>query len=342
MKGQILFLMLALPASWMLTGAVRRYAIRAAMLDYPGPRSSHTVPTPRGGGLAIAVVVLSGLALAATLRWIPEPVAFAMIGGGIPIAVIGWLDDRRGTAPGTRLTVQAVAGAWALWWLGVPPPLQAGSWPFLALGALVAVLGIVWATNCFNFMDGIDGLAGGEATTVGLAGALVLLAAGHRQLALVSLLIGTASAGFLMWNWSPARIFMGDVGSGLLGFLFAALAVASATAGALPLVAWIILLGVFAFDATATIVLRAWRGEPWYQPHRSHAYQLAVQSGWSHSRVVATVLLMDVCLAGTVWQGMRYPDLWPALTVAAIAVVAAVYWWVQRAWAARLGAKRPT
>ena len=284
----------------------------------------------------MALVALSGIAAAGALGWVPLPVTLALVGGGVAVAFMGWLDDRRGAGTASRLAVQVMAALWALWWLGVPASFRvAGSPAFDSIGVLIVVLGIVWATNSFNFMDGIDGLAGGEAVTVGLAAALLLLAVGQRGLALVSLVIAAASAGFLIWNWAPARIFLGDVGSGLLGFLFAGLAVASDRAGALPLLDWLLLLGVFAFDATATLIRRAWHGERWYKAHRSHAYQRAVQTGWSHARVALAVFVINGALALVVWAGWTWPRVRFLFALGAATALGVMYWRIQRLWEAR-------
>ncbi|MBA3556407.1 MAG: glycosyltransferase family 4 protein [Gemmatimonadales bacterium] len=326
-----------LVAAWALSGWVRRYALRRSMVDLPNPRGSHSTPTPRGGGLAIAISGLSGLALAGALGWVPGRAAAALVGGGILVAGIGWADDRGNVPAAARLAVHLLAASWALWWLGALPTLETG------LGAVslgdagwaVALVGIAGATNIYNFMDGIDGLAGGEAVSVGLLGAVILLAAGHGDLALVPLLIAAASAGFLSWNWAPARLFMGDIGSGLLGFLFGTLAVASENAGALPVLAWLVLFGVFAFDGTATLLRRFLRGEVWYQPHRSHTYQRAVQVGWTHEQVTRAVLLLNLVLAALVWAGERWPALRFPAALVAFGGLAVLFWRVQRTWIAR-------
>ncbi|HEU0080065.1 MAG TPA: hypothetical protein VFQ76_20630, partial [Longimicrobiaceae bacterium] len=164
-------------------------------------------------------------------------------------------------------------------------------------GALLAVVALVWLTNLYNFLDGIDGIAGGEAVAVGGVGGALLWAAGERGLAAVALVAAAAGAGFLVWNWQPARIFMGDVGSGFLGFLFGALAVASERVEGPPALVWILLLGVFVVDATLTLLRRAGRGERLHEAHRRHAYQRAVQSGLSHARVAGAVLAIDALLA---------------------------------------------
>jgi Fuc2NAc and GlcNAc transferase len=171
------------------------------------------------------------------------------------------------------------------------------------------LVGIVWMTNLYNFMDGIDGLAGGEATIVcGFAGALIA-ASGQFGLALVAWLLAASSAGFLAWNWAPARLFMGDVGSGFIGFVIAVLAVASENARALTLLGWVTLSSIFVVDATATLVRRALHGEQWYSAHRLHAYQRAVQAGLSHRRVTTIVLLLDLLLCVLAWLGWRWKGL---------------------------------
>jgi Fuc2NAc and GlcNAc transferase len=162
---------------------------------------------------------------------------------------------------------------------------------------MLGIIGIVWAINLYNFVDGIDGLAAGEAVTTGVIGGLILLGMGHIGLAMISLLIAAASGGFLPLNWAPAKLFMGDVGSGMLGYLFAVLAIASENANAVPLLIWVLLLGAFVFDATVTLCRRIIHGEKWYHAHHSHAYQRMVQAGRSHAQVSATVLIINLVLA---------------------------------------------
>jgi Fuc2NAc and GlcNAc transferase len=202
--------------------------------------------------------------------------------------------------------VQVLAAAWTGSWIGVPAAV--GSNAVAVALAVVSVVAIAWCCNLYNFMDGIDGIAGSEGVIVGLTGGWLLWRAGAADLALVSFLIGAASAGFLVWNWPPARLFMGDVGSGLLGFLFGALAVASVERGAVPLVSWLLLLGVFVFDATATLLRRMIAGERWYAAHRSHAYQRAVQSGLSHRTVTLTTVVINIVLAALAAVAALVPD----------------------------------
>lgn len=298
MPERAVFIVAAAVLSWLLASRVRLYALDR-LLDIPNERSSHSSPTPRGGGLAIAVTVIGGLVLAAMSRWIEWDLAVALSGGGAMIAAVGWIDDHRDLPALVRFAVQFLSAGWAMFWLDGLPALSVGSTqvPLGLAGTALGMIGIVWAINLYNFVDGIDGLAAGEAITTGVIGGLILLAMGHAGLAMVSLLIAAASAGFLPLNWAPAKLFMGDVGSGMLGYLFAVLAIASENAGAVPLLIWVLLLGAFVFDATVTLCRRIAHGERWYHAHHSHAYQRMVQAGRSHAQVSSMILVINLVLA---------------------------------------------
>lgn len=319
--------------SLVVTGVVRRYALARSVVDVPNHRSSHSEPTPRGGGLAIAIATLGGGGVLAALGVVSRELAFAFVGGGALIAAIGWLDDHQSIRARVRLVVHLLAALWAVAWVGAPRAVDVGVGviPLGPLGAVLAVLGIVWFTNLFNFMDGIDGLAGGEALVAGLAGGALLLARGAAGPAGLAFLIAGASAGFLVWNWAPARIFMGDVGSGLLGYLFAVLAIASDGAGAVPLLVWILLCGVFVFDATVTLARRVLRGERVQDAHRDHAYQRLLAVGWGHARVSGSVLVLDAVLALLALTAVKEPRLLPLCFAGAVAMLTAVYLRIERA-----------
>ena len=309
-------------ASLFITDAVYKYATHRSILDVPNHRSLHSVPTPRGGGLGICVVAFFAV-IAAMAAGLLSPRVGAALLGGIPIALIGWIDDKRGANAGVRLLVHTAAAVWAVWILGGLPAIDLGvarvSWG--PAGGAVAVLLIVWLTNLYNFMDGIDGIAGTEAAVVAGAGGILLLATDQTGLGVVSLAICGASLGFLIRNWAPARIFMGDVASGLLGFLFGVIGVASERSGGIPLVAWLILLALFVADATFTLIRRIARGETWYAAHRAHAYQRLVQAGWTHARVSLFVAFLNVVLAALVVAAIaRHELLLPLLLVTAAAL----------------------
>lgn len=322
----------SLSIAWAATGLVRRYALARAILDVPNHRSSHSVPTPRGGGAAIVVAFAAGLLALGVLEIVAISSIVGIGGGAVLIAIIGWVDDRHGVPARYRFLVQVGAAIWALWWIG--------GFPYFAIGAaklrlgiagpVLAVLGIVWYTNLFNFMDGIDGIAGGQAATCGAFGAILLFLAGHLDLAAVALVIAAASIGFLFWNWSPARIFMGDVGSSMLGFTFATLAISAENAGAVPLGISLLLGATFIVDATVTLVRRIARGAKWYEAHRSHAYQRAVQSGFTHAQVSGTVIGLNVAIGAALVATRESPQTQLLVFVIGTVAVIALYLLVER------------
>jgi Fuc2NAc and GlcNAc transferase len=307
------------------TGWVLRRAQRAGILDVPNERSSHTVPTPRGGGLAIVAVASAG-ALAMAWQGADRGLLTGWLGGGIAVAAIGWMDDRRSVRASLRLLVHLIAAAWAVYWIGGLPPLLVGSQMYdLGLaGDVLAVLGIVWALNLFNFMDGIDGIAASESAFVCLAAAALMAwngIAGAEQGILVAL--GAASLGFLKWNWPRARIFMGDVGSGFLGFAIATLAFAYARHEPVAPLVWLILFGSFVADSSVTLLSRLFRGVPVYQAHRTHAYQrLADRWGGHRPVTVAYIVVNFVWLLPCAFFALSYPPMAPILVVLALTPLA--------------------
>lgn len=268
-----------------------RIVTRLSILDHPNERSSHVHPTPRGGGLGIVAALLPGAVVAAFVR--PAGLSFAAyaaIGAAtVALAVLGWVDDRRGVGAAVKLLVQAgaavavVAGAGAVRSVALP---GAGD---VALGAAGPILTVAWLiafSNGFNFMDGIDGLAGLFAGLSGMFLATAAAIAGSNGMQWLALPVAAASFAFLTVNRPPAKVFMGDVGSLPLGFLLALIAVLGVEAG-VPFPAAFLILGPFLFDTATTIARRVSRGENLTAAHRSHLYQRLVAAGWSHGRVCA-------------------------------------------------------
>lgn len=322
----------SLAGSWLLTGQIRRFALANAILDMPNARSSHAIPTPRGGGVAIVLLVLGGTFLASRVEMLhPDAAAAFIVGGGL-VALVGWLDDRRGVRPALRALIHFAAAGWAVYLLGGLPSLTVGSGVVALgpLGSLLAVLGIVWMTNLYNFMDGIDGIAGGQALCAGAAGGVLLALSGSAGLASVAFVVAAATAGFLIWNWAPAKIFMGDVGSGFLGYTFGALAVASENAGGVPLLAWVLLLGVFVVDATVTLLRRVAARQVPHEAHRDHAYQRAVRGGMSHARVSGWVIVLNLGLAALAVLAWMYPALLVPFCAAGLLLLLIPYRMVER------------
>lgn len=287
----------ALGLSYALTGWLRAYALSQGIVATPNPRGSHNRPTPTGGGLSFVLVFLGTVLALTFLLPMNRELWLALLGGGV-VALVGWLDDRRGLSVRVRFFAHTLGALWAVVWLGGLAQLQLGtsSVSLGLFGSLLAVTGIVWSINLYNFMDGIDGLAGSQAVIVAAAAGGFLFVAGAYQVSLACWVLAAAAGGFLFWNWPNAKIFMGDVGSGTLGFVFAVLAVHTENQGVTPLLVWVILLSPFIVDATATLIRRFKQREKWYEAHRTHAYQRATQFGYSHLEVTATVLLIDLGL----------------------------------------------
>jgi len=278
----------SLALSLLLTGVLRRYALARGLLDIPERRSSHEVPTPRGGGVAIVLVFMLALVLINRFSDLPVTQLWALLGSGGLVAVIGFIDDHGHIPARWRLIAHAIAAVWALAWLGGLPPLTAFG---LALdlgwsGQLLAVIYLVWLLNLYNFMDGIDGIAGIEAVAVCIGGA-VLYGLSDSVVSEWKLPIVLASAvlGFLFWNFPKARIFMGDAGSGYVGLVLGVFSIQAAWVAPNLFWGWIILLGAFVVDATVTLLRRIFRGEKFYQAHRSHAYQYAARKYGAHHTV---------------------------------------------------------
>lgn len=316
------------------TRAMMTLAKRWHFLAIPNERSSHTHPTPKGGGIAIAAAFFFGLIVLKHVGIIPRELFFALFPGGLLIALVSLLDDVRHVHFGIRLVFHFIAVSWALFFLGGMNTLYVG-FTTLELSWLTNLvpLGMVWMINIYNFMDGIDGLAGAEAVIVGVGGGMLLAATGAWDLAFVAWCIALSSAGFLFWNWAPAKIFMGDVGSTLIGYTFAVLAVATERLHVIPGTVWLLLLGVFVIDATLTTLRRLVCGEAWFNAHHSFGFQKYIERGFAHHTVTAGIIVIDLVLLGLSFFVLRIPAL--ILPVLATALFLLSLLWRnagQRAW----------
>lgn len=282
--------------SLIMTGCLRWYALRRNLLDVPNQRSSHTVPTPRGGGVSIVLGFLLTLPILLTMSLISSATFWSFGGAGLLVAVIGFCDDHAHIAARWRLLAHFVAALWGVAWLGgLPSVTIAGAtldWGILGGG--FAVFYLVWMLNLYNFMDGIDGIAGIEVITVCLGGAALYVFQGYWVEASLPLILALAAAGFLVWNFPPARIFMGDAGSGFLGVMLGLLSLHAAWISSSFFWAWLILLAVFISDASVTLFRRMLRRERIYEAHRSHAYQHASRKLGKHLPVTLFVAAINV------------------------------------------------
>lgn len=282
--------------SALLTGGIRRYAISRSLIDVPNARSSHSVPTPRGGGVAIVLIFLLFLPVFGVMGEAERPLIWSVLGAGAGVATLGFLDDHGHIAARWRLLGHFLCAAWALFWLGGLPPIEywGGVIDLHLFGVIVAAFYLVWLLNLYNFMDGIDGLASVEAICTCVGVSIIYWLTGYAGLIGAPLLLAMAVAGFLMWNFPPARIFMGDAGSGFLGVMMGVLSLYAAWKSSIFLWVWLVLLGVFVVDATFTLFSRLLQGRRVYEAHRSHAYQHAARKVDSHLSVTGAVAAINI------------------------------------------------
>lgn len=321
-------------ASTVLTGAAIAFAVSAALSfalarskwlfwprDTPNERSLHGAPTPRTGGVAI----LLGLGVAAA-SWGEPPRGSALwvFAATLLVAGTSFADDRRGLPPALRLALQTVAAAAVVWGAGLTVPQV---W-LPALGTVntgrmadaIALLGLLWMTNLYNFMDGMDGLAGGMTAVGGTFLGVALFDHGDPAAARLSFALAGAAAGFLTQNWPPARLFLGDVGAVTIGFLVGVLTLTGATRAGLDPAVPLLVFAPFVLDATLTLAHRAARGRRVWEAHRDHWYQHLVLAGWGHRRTLLLELAL-MLLSGA--AGLTWAEASAALRTAILVVAAA-------------------
>jgi Fuc2NAc and GlcNAc transferase len=290
----------------LITGLLRNYAISRHLIDIPNARSSHKTPIPRGGGFAIVVVFVCGLFALSFMNYINQNTMSAIFGAGILVALIGFLDDHSHISAKWRLLAHFAAAGWGLYFLGGFPPLvmpiQTLNLGFINIDLnwffqIIGLFYLVWLLNLYNFMDGIDGLAGIEAITACFGGAFLYMMVTHQttdHFWIVPALMMVIVAGFLIWNFPVAKIFMGDVGSGFLGIVVGLFSLQSAWVMPQLFWCWLILLAVFIVDATITLIRRYLHGEVVYQAHCNHAYQHAARFYSNHITVTLAVGLINM------------------------------------------------
>lgn len=283
-----------LTISFLLTFIIKNYAIKKSLVADVNERSSHTVPTPHGGGVAIAITWFIGLSYLYVIDQIDSTLFYSLIIGFI-ISIVSFFDDIYELSPKVRLTSQAFVSVVGLMVLGGLDSLNFGIFVIenTIVNNIIAFIAIIWFINLYNFLDGINGYAGSEAIFLSLAG-LIIFSGSHFGVLAVCVL------GFLFWNWNKAKIFMGDVGSTLLGYNIAIFTIYYTNLSNENLWIWLILFGLFWFDATLTLLRRKLNGEKLSQAHKKHAYQRLTQSGWSHYKVTNASIVVNILLLGVV------------------------------------------
>ncbi len=283
--------------SVLLTIYYRRLALRFKILDIPNERSSHKQPIPRGAGITFFVSFNLILALLIQQDILTMKYTFPVFLGGPVIMLLGYWDDISSIPATVRLTVHLLVSLFIFILIssGFSKVVEISflpAWPWLTTG--FCILFIAWFINLYNFMDGCDGLA----TSVGMVGSglisLLSYLSGHEDLAIIYLILAYSLAGFLVFNWHPAKVFMGDAGAYFLGYVFGALALVSKMYYDSSLYIHLIVFGLFVVDATWTLARRAWRGERVFSAHRQHAFQKLIKQGWGHARVTSLYVLITV------------------------------------------------
>jgi Fuc2NAc and GlcNAc transferase len=242
---------------------------------------------------------------------------FAALMAALLIACIGIVDDIKQLDVRWRIPAQFLASAYVVYCLGDVPAINFGlfSFPESLLLNILAVFALVWLLNLYNFMDGIDGIAATELIAVNLVSLLIVISS-DAVLTLLSASFAAAAGGFLLWNWAPAKIFMGDVGSSFIGFTLGVMALLSLFHGSMTLWTWVLLLGVFIVDATLTLFVRVRSKQRWHEGHASHAYQNAARHYKNHAKVTITIVLINFFWLGPLaWLSMQYPEMGLAMTV---------------------------
>ncbi len=318
----LLFLLLSFILSFLVTKLAIRYATNFGLFDIPGKRTSHNVITPRGGGISIIMVYLFFISL---YWWIGYDDQYLLILDilicGSVISLVGFWDDHQDVPAKLRILIHFIAAIISvLYFLELPELLFFSTYiglPFLLVPLYTIFL--VWMLNLYNFMDGIDGLASVEAITVLISASLIFYLQGNSTYPNIMLILAASVVGFLIWNWPPAKIFMGDAGSGFIGFTVGLIMISTSNSNDINLWSWLILLSVFIVDATFTLLQRITKGGNWYEAHRSHAYQILSRKFKSHRKVTIGVLIINaIWLFPLAYLTARYEYWAPLFSLIAI------------------------
>lgn len=326
------FLILLTILSYVCIGVFIKYAIRKNFLDLPNSRSSHLVPTPTGGGMVFPILWIAFLLILYFIGYIKSNYLLVLFPPVFLIGITSFLDDKYCLSARLRFTAQLVSVIYSVIAVGGLPELNLGfisvHWGFI--GYIFAILALLWSINLYNFMDGIDGIAAVEALFVFGFGGYFVWQAGGIGLAYIIWSIAAIVTGFLLWNKPPAKIFMGDVGSTLLGFLVIMFGLLGEVYYRVPFLLWIILYSVFLFDATITLVRRICHGDTWYQAHRLHAYQRLQLEHWSHRKILLWVVLLNIILAAFACLAFNFQHYMLILLIISMVLLAIIYMFIER------------
>lgn len=314
----IAMVVLLIALSWWLLGKLVPVLINNEIVDHPNDRTLHKGAVPRGGGLIIVGGLLLGLLGITVVSG--EYVFF----GVLTLLMLGWagvswVDDRRSLSPQFRLLTQlilALATILAFGWVERVSGVNL-HW----FGPLLSLVGLVWMANLYNFMDGLDGLAGSQSVIASVTLSYWFYSSGALYLTGLCLLVSACSCGFLLRNWNPAQVFMGDVGSITLGAFFGSLLIIGVSHYQLPVLSFIVLFAVFIVDATVTISLRAYRGEKIWLPHRQHFYQRLANAGYDHANIALSAAALMILCSLLATFGIAYRDMMGASIISVLSLI---------------------
>lgn len=308
--------------SYFSCAAAMVMARKAGMIALPGERQSHRIATPTGGGLGLVFSIVATALILELIDSLPFFWWQKMLPGVLLLAIVGWRDDKHPVSSLLRLLIQFAVSVWLLGfgWLELPMKEM-----FFSAGTILAM---IWLMNVYNFMDGSNGMAGFQGVFAGVTMAVLFQTGGEQSMALVAMTVAAACAGFLPLNFPAARVFMGDVSSVPLGFIFAAFAVYGMHTGSISLLLSMLVMSVFVVDATMTLLTRAFHGERWYTAHARHVYQQLIAQGWSHRRVLLVYQAINLVLVlPAIALAKIYPQ-YAFVTVAFVFSLLGACWYV--------------
>lgn len=309
------------------TGLFKKYALKSGLLDIASHRSSHVGSVPRGGGAVFASLWIFATIVLTLFGAVSWRDTLALVPGAILTAAIGFGDDHVSLSAKSRIITHFLAASVCVFFSGGVTIFDFGLFQahLEAAGSLLVVWIMAWSINLFNFMDGTDGFAATEASFVFAGGGAMLATAGEPGLALLCWILAAATGGFLFWNRPKAKIFMGDVGSGFLGYLVAAFAFIGEKRSGVPALCWLILYGVFFFDSTVTLLRRFIAKHDLGEPHRLHAFQRLCRAGWSHGRVLTGLVVLNCLAIALAWFANTHRTLLPVVALGFALILTAAY-----------------
>ena len=314
--------------SFFLTYYLIHYAIKKDIIDHPNERSSHDIPTPRGGGLSIVVSLIA----CTVFLFFKNEFAISNLSilglGVLIISIVGLVDDVVNLNAVTRAILYLAASATLVLYS------VSNIYDYSLMNILVVSIFIIfisWLTNLFNFMDGADAIAGIQTIAAAFPAGLLLYITNERETALLCFTLAASTAGFLVWNWPPAKIFMGDVGSCTIGYFFGGIIVINYLQNSLSIYIWLVLLSFFIVDATLTLIKRMVNKEKWYQAHRSHAYQRYLQMGYTHKQLAIIIALFSMLILWPMtYLAYKIPEIQLYITTSIYLFLSFIWYFIQQ------------